>query len=141
MTAVVVATVVVYLSMLLPGKAPASPSDAVSGTESGGATIRLADGVYTGETSDGLPHGEGAIEYDSGDGYEGSFRPPAAREGYERTPSPTATATRAARRRRDQRRGQLLADGDIITGELRKRSSPTAPASAPTPTARFTPAR
>lgn len=70
--AVVVATVVIC-SMLLPGKAPASPSDAVSGTESGGATIRLADGVYTGETSDGLPHGEGAIEYDSGDGYEGSF--------------------------------------------------------------------
>lgn len=70
--AVVVATVVIC-SMLLPGKAPASPSDAVSGAESGDATIRLADGVYTGETSDGLPHGEGAIEYDSGDGYEGSF--------------------------------------------------------------------
>ena len=78
--AVVVATVVIC-SMLLPGKAPASPSDAVSGTESGGATIRLADGVYTGETSDGLPHGEGAIEYDSGDGYEGSFAA-GQREGY-----------------------------------------------------------
>lgn len=78
--AVVVATVVIC-SMLLPGKAPASPSDAVSGTESGGATIRLADGVYTGETSDGLPHGEGAIEYDSGDGYEGSFVA-GQREGY-----------------------------------------------------------
>ncbi len=78
--AVVVATVVIC-SMLLPGKAPASPSDAVSSAESGGATIRLADGVYTGETSDGLPHGEGAIEYDSGDGYEGSFVA-GRREGY-----------------------------------------------------------
>lgn len=78
--AVVVATVVIC-SMLLPGKAPASPSDAVSGAESGDATIRLADGVYTGETSDGLPHGEGAIEYDSGDGYEGSFVA-GQREGY-----------------------------------------------------------
>ena len=78
--AVVVATVVIC-SMLLPGRAPASPSDAVSGAESGNATIRLADGVYTGETSDGLPHGEGAIEYDSGDGYEGSFVA-GQREGY-----------------------------------------------------------
>ena len=116
--AVVVATVVIC-SMLLPGKAPAPPSDAVSGTESGDATIRLADGVYTGETSDGLPHGEGAIEYDSGDGYEGSFVA-GRREGYgvytfangDRYEGSFAA---------DEINGEgsfYFADGDIITGEF-----------------------
>ena len=116
--AVVIVTVVIC-SMLLPGKTPDVPSDISSAVEIGPETLQLADGVYTGETSEGLPHGEGAIVYHSGDGYEGSFVA-GKREGYG-----IYTFANGDRYEGnftdDEINGEgsfYFANGDIITGEF-----------------------
>lgn len=78
--AAVVLLTVVICAMLLPSTGSHGQSSDMS-EQSSLPQVFTDDGEYSGEVSDGLPNGEGRMEYDSGDVYEGSFSA-GKREGY-----------------------------------------------------------